>query len=113
MASVGSAHAATVSPSEWAPKFCTAFTNWQTVITEKSDEMTAAFDAKPTKGQSAQEILGNARDEIAGFLSDMVGATNDATSAIKDAGIPSSPNGAKISAVFVNGFKDISQKFAK
>ena len=43
----------------------------------------------------------------------MVDATDDATSTIKDAGAPSTPNGAKIAAVFVSGFKAISKEFAK
>jgi hypothetical protein len=110
---VPAAHAATVPPSTWAPKFCTAMTKWQTAIQQKSDEMSSALDTATAAGQSPQEILGNARDQIASFLGDMVDATDDATSAIKAAGAPSSPNGAKISTVFVNGFKAISKEFAR
>jgi hypothetical protein len=107
------ASAGTVSPSTWAPKFCTAFTDWQKTITTKSDELSSALDEAATAGQSPKSILSNARDQIASFLGDMVDATNDATSAIKAAGAPSSPNGAKIAAVFVTGFKAISKSFAK
>jgi hypothetical protein len=106
------ATAATVPPSTWAPKFCTAFTNWQTTISAKSDELSSAIDQAATAGQSPKAILSNARDQIASFLGDMVDATDDATSAIKAAGAPSSANGAKISAVFVSGFKAISKSFA-
>jgi hypothetical protein len=108
-----SASAATVPPSEWAPAFCTAFTNWQTTISQKSDDMSTALDGAATAGQSPQQILGTARDQIASFLGDMVDATDEAASAIKDAGSPSTPNGAKIAAVFVTGFKAISKKFAQ
>jgi hypothetical protein len=110
--SVPAANAATVSPSTWAPKFCTALTDWQTTIQEKSDELSSALDTAGTAGQSPAAILATARRQIASFLGDMVDATDDATSAIDDAGAPSSPNGAKIATVFVNGFKAISKKFA-
>jgi hypothetical protein len=106
-----SASAAKVSPSDWAPSFCTAVTDWQTTVAGKSDELSSAVDEAVTAGQSPKAILTAARDQIASFLGDMVDATNDARSAIKDAGAPSSPNGAKISAVFVKGFKAIAQKF--
>jgi hypothetical protein len=111
--SVPTAQAATVSPSEWAPAFCSAFSDWQTTINDKSSEMSTALDAAASAGQSPKAILSNARDEIASFLGEMVDATDDATAAIKDAGVPSSPNGAKISAVFVKGFGAISDEFAE
>jgi hypothetical protein len=103
--SVPAAHAATVSPDEWAPKFCTALTDWQTTIQEKGDAMSTELDSVTD--------LSDGRDQIAAFLGDMVDATDDATTAIKDAGTPSSPNGAKIAALFVKGFKGISKEFAK
>jgi hypothetical protein len=43
----------------------------------------------------------------------MVDATDEATDSIKHAGNPSSPNGKKIAAVFVAGFKAVSKEFAK
>jgi hypothetical protein len=103
--SVPTAHAATVSPSEWAPAFCTALTNWQTTIQAKGDAMSTELESVTD--------LSVARDQVAGFLGDMVDATDEATSAIKDAGVPSSPNGAKIAALFVKGYKAISKEFAK
>jgi hypothetical protein len=107
------ASAATVSPSKWAPKFCTALSEWQTTIQEKGDALTTALDDVDSTGQTAESILSDARDQIASFLGDMVDATDDATDAIKAAGSPSSPNGGKISALFVSGFKSISKEFAK
>jgi hypothetical protein len=103
--SIPAAGAATVSPDTWAPKFCTAMSDWQQTINDKGtamkSELTGLTDLK------------EARAKIAAFLDDMVTATDDATSAIKEAGAPSSPNGAKISAVFVKGFQQISKLFAK
>jgi hypothetical protein len=111
--SVPSAHAATVSPSEWAPKFCTTLEQWQSTIQEKGDALTSALDNVEANGQDQAEILDDARDQISDFLGDMVDATDEATSDIKSAGAPSSPNGAKISLIFVKGFKAISKEFAK
>jgi hypothetical protein len=111
--SIPAAYAATVSPSKWAPKFCTALEDWQATIQEKGDALTAELENVDATGQTEKSILTSARDQIAAFLGDMVDATDDATDAIKSAGKPSSPNGAKISAVFVAGFKAISKEFAK
>jgi hypothetical protein len=111
--SIPAAHAATVSPSKWAPKFCTALEEWQTTIQEKGDALTSELENVDAAGQTPKSILTSAREQIATFLGDMVDATDDATDAIKSAGKPSSPNGAKISATFVAGFKAISKEFAK
>jgi hypothetical protein len=102
--SVPAAHAA-VSADEWAPKFCTAMSDWQSTITDKGDAM-------QTELQSVTDLQ-TGREQIAAFLGDMVDATDTAVGAIKDAGAPSTPNGAKISAVFQSGFKAISKVFAK
>jgi hypothetical protein len=102
---VPAAYAKTVAPSKWAPKFCTALQDWQTTISDKGDALTTELESVTD--------LKEGRDKIASFLGDMVAATKDATSAIKDAGNPSSPNGAKISAVFVKGFKAITKEFQK
>lgn len=107
------ASAKTVSPSSWAPKFCTALSDWQATITEKGDALSTELDGIDTTGTDQKQILTDGRDQIAAFLSDMVDATDDATSTIKGAGAPSTPNGAKIAAVFVTGFKAISKEFAK
>jgi hypothetical protein len=103
--SVPAAHAATVSADEWAPKFCTAMSDWQSTITDKGDAM-------QTELQSVTDLQ-TGREQIAAFLGDMVDATDTAVGAIKDAGAPSTPIVAKISAVFQSGFKAISKVFAK
>jgi hypothetical protein len=103
--SVPAASAASVSPDTWAPKFCSAMSDWQQTITDKGDAMSTEL--------TGLTDLKEARSKIATFLDDMVTATDHATSAIKKAGSPSSPNGDKISAVFVKGFQQISKLFAK
>jgi len=111
--SAPAAHAATVSPSKWAPKFCTALEDWQSTIQEKGGELTSALQGVDANAQSSEAILSDARDQISSFLDDMVAVTDSTTDKIKRAGSPSSPNGAKIAATFVNGFKAISKEFAK
>jgi hypothetical protein len=102
---VGSAHAGAVSANDWAPKFCTALQDWQTAVQDQSDQVTSQLEGVTD--------LETGRDTIAELLGKMVDATDTATDAIKDAGNPSTPNGTKIEATFVKGFKAISKQFAK
>ena len=103
--SFGTAHAANVPADEWAPKFCTALQDWQTAIQGQSDQVTSEL--------AGVTDLDTGRQTIADLLGQMVDATDTTTGALKDAGSPSTPNGAKIQTVFVNGFKAISKEFAK
>ena len=57
--------------------------------------------------------LTTARDQIATFLGNMVDAANTAKREVKAAGSPSSPNGAKIEALFVSGLGASAKVFAK
>lgn len=110
--SVG-ASAATVSPEKWAPKFCTALSSWQQTIGDKGNALESALSTTTATSTDTAAVLKEARGKIAAFLAEMVKATDHAAAGIKKAGTPSSPNGAKISAVFVNGFTAISKEFAK
>jgi hypothetical protein len=110
--SVPAADAATVSPSTWAPKFCTAIEKYQTTITDAQDQMTTALDGVTN--------LSEGRAQIVSFLGEMVTAAKTAKTAVARAGNPSSPNGAKIEAQFVKAldasagvFTDAKAKAAK
>jgi hypothetical protein len=87
------ASAATVSPSTWAPRFCTALEDYQTTISDKSDQMTTALEGVTD--------LSEGRAQVVSFLSEMVTAAKAAKRAIARAGSPSTPNGGKIEALFV------------
>jgi hypothetical protein len=104
-ASLGTAGAATVSPGNWAPKFCKAMQQWQTTIKAESTAATDAFS-------SASGDLTAIRDQFVTFLGNDVAATQLAIKTIKKAGTPSSANGAKISAKFVAGFQAASTVFS-
>ncbi|HLM18340.1 MAG TPA: hypothetical protein VK549_11005 [Acidimicrobiia bacterium] len=91
--SIPTAHAATVSPSTWAPKFCGAIEKYQTTISDAQDEMDTALEGVTN--------LTEGRAQIVSFLGEMVTAAKTAKRAIERAGNPSSPNGAKIEAQFV------------
>jgi hypothetical protein len=104
-ASFGTAQAATVSPGSWAADFCTAVDTWQQDSTVKVDDLNAQLEGVTD--------LTTGRDTIVDLLGDLVDSTDTAVDAIKDAGAPSTPNGAKISAAFVTGFKAVSKQFAK
>lgn len=102
--SVPAAHAATVSPSTWAPKFCTAIEDYQTTISDASEQMQTAL-ADVTD-------LAEGRSQLVSFLGDMVTAAKTAKRAVQQAGAPSSPNGAKIEAKFVDALDASAGIFA-
>lgn len=101
--SVGSASAATVSPSKWAPKFCTAIDDYQTTISETTEQMQTAL-------QSVTD-LSEARGQIVSYLGSMVAAAKTAKRGVERAGVPSSPNGAKIEAKFVDALDESADIF--
>ncbi len=103
--SVPAAHAATVSPDKWAPKFCNAVVTYQQTISDESDNMDTAL--------SNTTDLSAARSQIVSFLADMVKAANTAKSEIARAGSPSTTNGSKIEALFVSGLDASAKVFAK
>jgi hypothetical protein len=98
------AHAATVSPSKWAPKFCNALEDWQTTIKDKGNEVQTSL--------SNATDLTAARDQLVGFLGDMESATQDAINAMKKAGTPKSTNGGKITGIFVKALQTAKADFA-
>jgi len=103
--SIPGAHAATVSPDKWAPKFCNAVVDYQTTISEKSDAMSAALDSTTD--------LASARSQIVSFLGDMVAAAKTAKRELQQAGSPATPNGSKIAAKFADGLDASAKVFAK
>ena len=103
-ASLGTAHAATVSANKWAPKFCTAIDEYQTTISAQGDAVDTAL--------AGVTDLTAARDQLASYLGKMVVAAKTATKALQRAGSPSTPNGDKIAAKFVAGLRTSSGLFA-
>jgi hypothetical protein len=105
-ASAGTADAATVSPSKWAPKFCTALETWSNTIAEEGSSLQTTLS-----GQTGN--LTAARDELVSFLGKSVAATQTAVTAMKKAGTPSSANGDKIAGKFVTGLQAVQKEFVK
>jgi hypothetical protein len=103
-ASFGTAHAATVPASKWAPKFCTAIDDYQ-------QEITAQGTAVDTALAGVTDLTAG-RDELVSYLGKMVAAADTAAKAVQKAGTPSTPNGGKIAAKFVSGLKASSKLFA-
>ena len=103
-ASFGTAHAATVPASKWAPKFCTAIHDYQTTVSEQGDAVDSAL--------TGVTDLTAGRDQLVSYLGKMVDAADTAAGKIKKAGAPSTPNGGKIAAKFVAGLKASSKLFA-
>jgi hypothetical protein len=101
--SMPAAHAATVSPSKWAPKFCTALGSWKDTISQKANDVETSL--------SDVGDLVEARDKLVQYLGEMESATQDAIDGLKKAGTPSSPNGGKIAALFVTALKTAKGDF--
>ena len=101
----GGASAATVSPSEWAPSFCTAVIKYQTTLSTKGDALSTSLDAV--------DDLATGRDQIASYLAEMSDAAKTAKTEVKEAGVPSSPNGTKIVALFTGGLDASAKIFSK
>ena len=103
-ASFGTAAAATVSPSTWAPKFCTAVVQYQSTISQQSDSLsTALTDVTDLK---------TGRDQIVAYLGAMQDAATTAKQQLQKAGAPSSANGTKIAKTFVAGLGASAKLFA-
>jgi hypothetical protein len=103
--SFGAAHAATVSPATWAPKFCTAVIDYQTTIAQDGESLTAQLENVTD--------LASGRDQIESFLGDMANAAKTAKRRIQAAGAPSTPNGGKIATMFAAGLDASAKAFAK
>ena len=59
------ASAATVSPSEWAPKFCSALTDYQSTITQHRDHAMKVSD-KMKLGVAAPKAIGGGPSDKSG-----------------------------------------------
>jgi hypothetical protein len=98
------AGAATVSPTEWAPKFCSALSEWEKSLQQGADVISnASTDVTDLKAARAQLVQ---------FLDQSVAVTNAAVKKIERAGVPRSPNGAKIAGTLVGGLKSAGALFA-
>ena len=104
-ASFGTADAATVSPSTWAPKFCTAVVQYESTISTQSDALSTAL--------TNVTDLKTGRDQIVSFLGKMENAATTAKQQLQEAGAHSLPNGAKIAKTFVAGLAASAKLFAK
>jgi hypothetical protein len=99
------ASAATVSPSEWAPKFCTALTDYQSTLTSGSDDLTSSL--------AGTTNLKKARAKLVSFLGKMSDAAKTAKKDVQAAGEPSSANGDEIAGTFVSALGQSSTIFNK
>jgi hypothetical protein len=98
------ASAKTVSPDQWAPKFCTALSKWQDTLNQDSSDAQSALSGDTSN-------LKQAKSELVSFLGKSVTNSNQTVAALKDAGTPKSTNGAKIANEFVSGMQNASKLF--
>jgi hypothetical protein len=99
------ATATTTTAAEWAPKFCAAISSFQAHLTSDGSEADAVLS-----GEIAN--LKTARNALATFMSKATKDTDTAITALKKAGTPDAPNGAKVAAVFVKALQNARSLFA-
>jgi hypothetical protein len=97
------AAAKTTSPTAWTTQFCKALQSWG-----------KEFDASNAQVEStAAKTAGNipaAKALVVKGINQDASVTGHAAQVIQRAGVPSVPNGKKLSAVFVSGFKKAQQE---
>lgn len=97
------AGAKTVSPQQWATKFCTALADWEDTITDSSSDVQAAL--------AGTSDLATGKTTLVDFLNEAIDATDSAIQDIKAAGTPRTANGAKISAALAGALEDAKTVF--
>jgi hypothetical protein len=100
-----SASAATVPPSEFAPKFCAALATYQDALGNGGDKLQSSLEGVTN--------LKKARAKLVAFLGKMSTAAKQAKSDVQAAGEPSSTSGAEIAGKFVTALDESSALFAK
>jgi len=100
-----SAVANTVPAGQWAPRFCAALSSFQAHLTRDGKKADAVLSGNITS-------LAAAKTTLADFMGKAVKDADTAISAVKAAGAPSAPNGAKITAAFVKGLQNARNVFA-
>ena len=93
----GAAFAKSSSPAQWAPKFCGAFTTWQTT--------TDANVANLQNSLSGSGTASDARTLIANYFATDAADTDTFVAALTSAGAPSLTNGTKIQNTLAAAFR--------
>jgi hypothetical protein len=98
------ATAATTPAAQWAPKFCTAISNFQTHLTNDGTQADAVLSGNITS-------LNAAKNALASFMNKATTDADTAITALKKAGAPDAPNGAKIASAFVTAMQNARSLF--
>jgi hypothetical protein len=99
------ASAATVAPTEWAPKFCSTIESFGQKLQSDGDAAEAALSGQVTN-------LKQAKAQLVSFLSKSVANAKHARQALQQAGTPNTLNGAKIAARFSSALHSAQVLFA-
>ena len=91
-------------PDAWAEDVCTALTDWQQGIEERAQSLQA--DVFGAGGLAA------GRDEVAAFLDDVVGMTDQLRTDIESAGVPAVEDGSALADDLQSGVEDVSGALA-
>jgi hypothetical protein len=99
------AAANTVPAGQWAPKFCSALSTFQTRLSSDGSKADAVLSGNVTS-------LTQAKTTLSAFMGKAVNDADTAITALKHAGTPNAPNGSKIAAQFVSAFQKARSLFA-
>jgi hypothetical protein len=98
MGTAAPASAATVAPTEWAPKFCSTLESFQQKLQSDGAAADAALSGQVTN-------LKQAKSQLVSFLNQSAANAKHALQGLQQAGTPNAPNGAKIAAAFSSAFR--------
>jgi hypothetical protein len=97
--------AKSVPASQWAPKFCSAISNFQQQLSKDGDKADAVLSGNVTN-------LSQAKSTLVGFMNKAVEDADTARSELARAGTPKVVNGSKIAMRFVTAFQTARGLFA-
>jgi hypothetical protein len=96
--------AKTVSPQQWATKFCTALGDWENSISNSQGDLQSAA--------SGTDLVAT-KTALVDFLSQAIDNTDTAIADVKAAGTPNVTNGKKISDAIVKALRKAKAIFVK
>jgi hypothetical protein len=99
------ASAATVAPTEWAPKFCSTLESFGQKLQSDGDTAEAALSGQVTN-------LKAAKSQLVSFLHKSVTNAKHALQGLQKAGTPNTANGVKIAAKFASALRTAQGLFA-
>jgi hypothetical protein len=99
------ATAATVAPTEWAPKFCSTLESFGQKLQSDGAAAEAALSGQATN-------LKQAKSQLVSFLNKSVANAKHTRQGLQQAGTPDTPNGVKVADKFSSALRTVQGLYA-